>query len=122
MTADSAYALYFDLGTLENGQSASMSTYYGVFSNVTVGSEERAAINFPTLPGSMAFNEAQDAYLSQVDGGRPGDIRLEMNVENITANAVDDITVVVKPRITCGHTRAGMTTCFMRMSWRILRR
>ena len=96
MTADSAYALYFDLGTLENGQSASMSTYYGVFSNVTVGSEERAAINFPTLPGSMAFNEAQDAYLSQVDGGRPGDIRLEMNVENITANAVDDITVVVK--------------------------
>lgn len=96
MTADSAYALYFDLGDLKNGQSANMSTYYGVFSNVTVGNEERAAINFPNLPGSMVLNEAQDAYLSQVEGGRPGDVKLELNVENITKNAVDDITVVVK--------------------------
>ena len=48
-TADSAYALYYDLGALEQNASAEISTYYGVFSNATVSDEEKVAINFLSL-------------------------------------------------------------------------
>ena len=95
-TADSAYALYYDLGALEQNASAEISTYYGVFSNATVSDEEKVAINFLSLPASMTLNEAKNAYEPQAEGGRPGDVSVKMAIENIAPEALDAMTVVVK--------------------------
>lgn len=96
MTADSAYALYYDLGALTGGKTVTMSTYYGVYSNATVSAEEQVAINFPALPGTMTLNETEDAYKSQLEGGRAGDISMKLSIENISQNAMRHMTVVVK--------------------------
>lgn len=96
MTADSAYALYYDLGALTGGGTVTMSTYYGVYSNSTVSVEEQVAINFPALPANMTLNEAKDAYESQLEGGNAGDISMKMAVENISPGAMEHMTVVVK--------------------------
>lgn len=96
MTADSAYALYYDLGALTGGKTVTMSTYYGVFSNATVSAEEQVAINFAAFPGTMTLNEAEDAYESQVEGGGAGDISMKLSIENISQNAMQHMTVAVK--------------------------
>ncbi len=96
MTADSAYALYYDLGALEKDKTVSLSTYYGVFSNSTVSEDEEVAINFTSLPASMTFNEDKSAYISQVENGREGDIKLQFMVENLGVENLSDMTVVIK--------------------------
>ncbi len=96
MTADSAYALYYTLGALEAGVKKEMSTYYGVYSNATVDGTERAAVNFQRLPASMTLNETKDAYFSQVDGGKAGDVKFDFSVKNLTEYAVDSMVVVVQ--------------------------
>ncbi len=98
-TADSAYALYFDMGTLEKDAASTISTYYGIFSNANVGGEEEVAINLPVVPVSMEMNEAKDAYLSQVENGRPGDAVVKMLIENISGETLDNMTVVVNTKI-----------------------
>ena len=95
MTADSAYALYYDLGTIAKNGDATIATYYGVFSNSTVSEEEGVAINFTTLPASMQFNEDKTAYLPQV-GDKNGDVKLQMTVENISGSHISNATVVIK--------------------------
>ncbi len=95
-TADSAYALYYDLGAPAAGTALEMSTYYGVYSNANVSDEERAAINFQLLPASMSLNDAQDAYVSQVSGGSNGDVKMEFSVKNLTDYTVDSVVVVIK--------------------------
>ncbi len=100
MTADSAYALYFDMGQIKKDSSASVSTYYGVYSNATISENERVAINFTQLPNSMKVKdgstEAQAAYHSQVEGGNDGDIEVRLVIENLTDKVLTDSTVVVK--------------------------
>ena len=96
MTADSAYALYYDLGEVEKDATINMSTYYGVYSNSSVSEDEEVAINFSSLPASMTFNEDQSAYVSQVKDGREGDIKLQLLVENLGEEALSDMTLVVK--------------------------
>ncbi len=95
-TADSAYALYYDLGTPTAGTPLEMSTFYGVYSNANVSEEERAAINFQLVPTSMNLNDAQDAYVTQVAGGKPGDVKMEFSVKNLTDYTVDSMVVVIK--------------------------
>ena len=95
-TADSAYALYYDLGALTAGKESRLSTYYGVFSNSTVSSDESAAINFSSVPASMTMTEDKTAYVSQVEGGKNGDVKLQLLVENLTASAMESMTILVK--------------------------
>lgn len=45
LTSDSAYALYYDLGTVSDKGSAGFSTYYGVFSNYSTPAENSVAVN-----------------------------------------------------------------------------
>lgn len=100
LTADSAYALYYDMGQVKKGESTSVSTYYGVYSNVTVSDDERVAINFTQLPNSMQVKDGSTlenaSYHSQVEGGNDGDIEVRMIVENLTSNPMANVTVVVK--------------------------
>ena len=47
MTADSAYALYFDMGSVAaNGEGNTVATNYGIYSNVTVNNDDKVAIKF----------------------------------------------------------------------------
>lgn len=98
-TADSAYALYFDMGALTEDTESTISTYYGIFSNANVGAEENVAINLPVVPVSMEMNEEKTAYISQVENGRPGDAVIKMLIENISGETLDDMTVVVNTKL-----------------------
>ncbi len=95
-TADSAYALYYDLGALTPEKESRVSTRYGVFSNSTVSGEESVAINLSSIPASMTMTEDQSGYIPQVDGGKNGDIRLQLLVENLASEDLDSMTLVVK--------------------------
>ena len=95
MTADSAYALYYDMGAIAQNGDAAIATYYGVFSNSTVSQEEGAAINFTALPANMQFNEDKTAYLPQV-GDKNGDVKLQMTIENISGSDISGASVVVR--------------------------
>lgn len=95
-TADSAYALYYDLGALTPGQESRVSTYYGVFSNSTVSSDESVAINLSSIPASMTMTEDKTAYTSQVEGGKNGDVKLQLLVENLTSQTMESMTILVK--------------------------
>ena len=95
-TADSAYALYYDLGALTAEKESRISTYYGVFSNSTVSSEESVAINLSAIPAAMTMTEDKSAYVSQVEGGKNGDVKLQLLVENLTDETIDSMMLVVK--------------------------
>lgn len=95
MTADSAYALYYDMGAVAQNGEATIATYYGVFSNSTVSEEEGVAINFTSLPANMEFNEDKTAYLPQV-GDKNGDVKLQMSIENISGSDLSGVSVVIK--------------------------
>ncbi|MBR3686491.1 MAG: hypothetical protein IKL66_03280 [Clostridia bacterium] len=95
-TADSAYALYYDLGALTPEKDGRVSTYYGVFSNSTVSGDESVAINFSSIPAAMTMTEDESAYISQVENGRNGDVNLQLLIENITPNAIESMTILVK--------------------------
>ncbi len=95
MTADSAYALYYDMGAVAQNGDATVATYYGVFSNSTVSDEEGVAINFTSLPASMEFNEDKTAYLPQV-GDKNGDVKLQMSIENISGSDISGVSVTIK--------------------------
>ncbi len=95
-TADSAYALYYDMGALTPETEARVSTYYGVFSNSTVSDDESVAINFSSIPASMTMTDDKSAYTSQVEGGRNGDVKLQLLIENLTPATIDSMTILVK--------------------------
>ena len=60
-TADSAVALYYDLGVLGAGESKSFSTYYGVTANLK--NEGNQVLIQTTAPARMNFNEARTAFV-----------------------------------------------------------
>ena len=95
-TADSAYALYYDVGALTPEKVARVGTYYGVFSNSTVSDDESVAINLSSIPASMTMTEDESGYVSQVENGKNGDVKLQLLVENLTSQAMDSMTLVVK--------------------------
>lgn len=100
MTADSAYALYFDLGPVGKDEKVNISSYYGLYSNSTVSQDEKAAINFLQLPSTMEIKDGSTtdsaAYRSQVTGGNDGDVEMKMLIENVSDIDLENMTVVVK--------------------------
>lgn len=64
LTADSAYALYYDLGSVGSTPS-SMVTYYGVYSHKDVPASEKVAVDV-SLPLRLELNDARDGYIRTV--------------------------------------------------------
>ena len=60
-TADSAAALYYDLGTLDANEEKSFSTYYGVTANLK-NKDNKIIIN-TTAPAKMELNDSKTAYI-----------------------------------------------------------
>ena len=93
LTADSACALYYDLGTLAKGASGSAVSYYGVYSNHSVNLDNSVAIN-TTAPLRLELNEAKTAYVRQSEVGI-ADFSVIASVENYAGENAKDLENVI---------------------------
>lgn len=89
MTSDSAYALYYDMGSLENGASAAVSTFYGVFSNHNTPAENSVAVNV-TAPIRLELNEAKNDFVSKCNKGL-ADFSVAVDFSNIKSETAKDL-------------------------------
>lgn len=82
-TADSAYALYCDLGHIpaNSEEAASFLTYYGVYSNSDVKKGDKFSVNI-TAPSSLELNSTKDAYIGS-SGNADGIFTVITNIGNI---------------------------------------
>ena len=101
LTADSACALYYDLGTVGNGQSGSVVGYYGVYSNHTVSLDNRVAIN-TVAPLRLELNSDKSAYVRQSEVGI-ADFAVTVSAENYNSKTSGDLeNVILAVRSTSG--------------------
>ena len=94
MTADSAYALYFNLDSVAAGGSASLTTYYGVFSNHQTPASDSVAVNL-TAPVRLRLNDAKNDFLPE--SGVKGSAHFAVTVDftNIAGEGAQDLSNVV---------------------------
>ena len=99
LTADSAYALYFDMGSVAaNGEGNTVATNYGIYSNVTVNNDDKVAINFSSELGAMQLTDTKDEYKPQTTGGKNGDFSVSTQIKNVSQNEMKQIAVAVYPQ------------------------
>lgn len=95
LTADSAVALYYDLGTVTKDSSAAAAVNYGVFSNEKVQSSDAAAVNI-IAPDVMELTADRTAYQND------GLFTIKTDIENIGPQNYDRVRVAV-------YTTSGIT-------------
>ena len=101
LTADSACALYYDLGTVVSGGTGSVVSYYGVYSNHTVNLENRVAIN-TVAPLRLELNSDKTAYVRQSEVGI-ADFAVTVSAENYKSDTSADLeNVILAVRSTSG--------------------
>lgn len=101
LTADSACALYYDMGTVSSGASGSAVTHYGVYSNHTVNLQNRVAIN-TSAPLRLMLNGDKTDYVPQSNIGL-ADFAVTVSAENYAAaDAIDFDNVIMAIRSTSG--------------------
>ena len=97
LTADSAYAMYFDMGTAEKGgKGDAIGTYYGIYSNASVSLEDKVAINFE-MPSALQLNDRADAYVSLMSAGEVGTFGMNIKVNNISSENIETLAIAVYP-------------------------
>ena len=94
MTADSAYALYFNLGNVAAGGSTSLNTYYGVFSNHKTPASDSVAVNL-TAPVRLKLNDDKSNFV--LESGVKGSAHFAVTVDftNIAGEGAQDLSNVV---------------------------
>ena len=94
MTADSAFALYFDLGSVPASGSAALTTYYGVFSNHATPASDSVAVNL-TAPVRLTLNDSKTDF--KQEPGTLGSAHFAMTVDftNIAGEGAQDLSNVV---------------------------
>ena len=94
MTADSAYALYFDLGSVAAGGSTSLNTYYGVFSNHKTPASDSVAVNL-TAPVRLKLNGEKADFIPE--SGVKGSAHFAVTVDftNIAGEGAQDLSNVI---------------------------
>lgn len=81
LTADSAYAMYYDLGSVTAGGNTSAMTYYGVYSHHDVPSSNSVAVDL-TAPVRLELNGDKSDYVRLTDVGI-ADFEIAVNFTNI---------------------------------------
>lgn len=81
-TADSAAALYYNLGSIPAGGERSFTTYYGVTANLK-NKDNQVLIN-TTAPAKLTFNESRTAYIGS-SGQGDNLIRINSTITNPVA-------------------------------------
>ena len=94
MTADSAYALYFDLGSVAAGGSTSLNTYYGVFSNHKTPASDSVAVNL-TAPVRLRLNGTKNDFVPE--SGVKGSAHFAVTVDftNIAGEGAQELSNVI---------------------------
>lgn len=93
LTADSAYALYFGMGSLEKGESSSIATNYGVYSNASVSQESKLAINISGA-NPMKLNSDKTAYVSANSNDAEGELTIMASMKNFESDTATDLSNV----------------------------
>lgn len=93
LTADSACAMYYDMGNVGNGQTESVVSHYGVYSNHKVNLENRIAIN-TVAPLRLSLNSDKTAYVRQSEVGS-ADFAVTVSAENYVSDSSEDIENVI---------------------------
>lgn len=62
LTADSAYALYYDMKDIAANAEKNISTYYGVYSNHTTSAGDKVTVNV-TAPTSLGLSKDKTSYM-----------------------------------------------------------
>lgn len=95
LTADSAFALYYDMGgAAAESVGGTVCFYYGVYSNYKAGSSD-IAVNL-TSSGAMMFNDDESAYIDQ-NGDNAGNFSSTIKLTNIADNTFGKVSVAVYP-------------------------
>ena len=94
MTADSAFALYFDLGSIPASGSAVLTTYYGVFSNHATPASDSVAVNL-TAPVRLTLNGSKTDF--EQEPGALGGAHFAVTVDftNIAGEGAQDLKDLV---------------------------
>lgn len=92
MTADSAVAMYYDMGAAPAGAESeqSVALYYGVYSNANAA-EGNVALNFAS-PGDMILTEDKKSY-RDLNGDADGNFTLTAKVQNTSAETISSMAV-----------------------------
>ena len=103
-TADSAYAIYNDLGTVgQDGQS--FSCYYGVYSNYNVDMSKSVAFNV-VAPSALTLTPDKQAYRSEGNARGQATFSVNLNVENISTSELPNVAIAA-------YTTPGITAMKM---------
>ncbi len=93
MTADSAFALYYDIGAAGPATTAYVSTYYGVYSNITSSAEDKVALNITSAPTEIKLDADGEAY---EDGG---DFSVTLMAKNLSSETIENLAIAVYPEL-----------------------
>ena len=95
LTADSAVALYYDMGSADaESNGGQVALYYGVYSNYNAGDAD-VALNYTTT-GSMFFDSTGKAY-KDINGQLPGNFSTTIKIQNITGSEIKKLAVAIYP-------------------------
>lgn len=103
-TADSAYALYYDLGNVTSAEPVGMLSYYGVYSNRAVPAANSVSVN-ATAPIRLDLNSTKTDYtpLSNVVG--IADFSAAVTFENYASETAKHLDSIVLSVQTTGNIR-----------------
>lgn len=105
MTADSACALYFDLGSVAQGGSASLSTFYGVFSNHASPASDSVAVNL-TAPVRLTLNDGKTDFVQESGAKGSAHFAVTVDFTNIAGEDAQDLTDIVLAVRSSRHLRS----------------
>lgn len=91
-TADSAYAIYNDLGEIGLNASGSVSCYYGVYSNYNVDASESVALNVIT-PNSLELSADRKSYIPASGAVGNATFPVNINMTNFSSNDLPKIAI-----------------------------
>ena len=94
MTADSAYALYFDMGTVEANGNGVIGTNYGIFSNESVSTEETMTVNV-VAPEVLQYAKDTAGKEIQSTYENNGIFSAKTYIENIGEQTYDKVKILV---------------------------
>ena len=95
MTADSAVALYYDMGSAEiEGSARAIGLYYGVYSNHTVGDSD-VGLNFINSD-TLVLNEDKTDYLD-ANGDRNGNFSMDIRLQNVSDEEIPSLALAIMP-------------------------
>ena len=95
MTADSAVALYYDMGAVDiGGAGSSVGLYYGVYSNHTVG-DSAVGLNIINSD-KLELNADKTDYLD-ANGERGGNFSMDVRLQNVSDKEIVSLAIAIMP-------------------------